>query len=379
MKKRLPRKRTATAVAAAVLLFGHAVIGVYAVSQQDAAADQPLFSTAASSNKSWWKAAISDYDASLSLVQYEEVEPTPEDLAAQQDALKVMASLQEGQLLSTSGTAAGGVLASSSVTGAAGGDTAVALGSVSAGQFAFTSYGYGHGVGLSQNGANYYATYGGWDYQSILFHYYPGTSLVQVGTGQTITADGYSGSVLDIVSMVVNGEMGDMETEALKAQAVAAYTYILHKGGNAPDVYCKPNPPQRVIDAVSSVLGQVLMYDGDYANTVFCASSGGYTASAEDIFDMSYDYLVSVPCEYDAAYDPYYGEVTYLSTEEVRNRIQGRYGVTLTGSPSSWIQLNVGAGGYVKSVTLGGQKTVNGDQFRSVLGLRSARFNYIVG
>ena len=238
MKKRLPRKRTATAVAAAVLLFGHAVIGVYAVSQQDASADQPLFSTAASSNKSWWKAAISDYDASLSLVQYEEVEPTPEDLAAQQDALKVMASLQEGQLLSTSGTAAGGVLASSSVTGAAGGDTAVALGSVSAGQFAFTSYGYGHGVGLSQNGANYYATYGGWDYQSILFHYYPGTSLVQVGTGQTITADGYSGSVLDIVSMVVNGEMGDMETEALKAQAVAAYTYILHKGGNAPDVYC---------------------------------------------------------------------------------------------------------------------------------------------
>ena len=95
MKKRLPRKRTATAVAAAVLLFGHAVIGVYAVSQQDASADQPLFSTAASSNKSWWKAAISDYDASLSLVQYEEVEPTPEDLAAQQDALKVMASLQE--------------------------------------------------------------------------------------------------------------------------------------------------------------------------------------------------------------------------------------------------------------------------------------------
>lgn len=88
MKKRLPRKRTATAVAAAVLLFGHAVIGVYAVSQQDASADHPLFSTAASSNKSWWKAAISDYDASLSLVQYEEVEPTPEDLAAQQDALK---------------------------------------------------------------------------------------------------------------------------------------------------------------------------------------------------------------------------------------------------------------------------------------------------
>ena len=56
--------------------------------------------------------------------------------------------------------------------------------SVEAGQFAFTTYGYGHCVGMSQNGANYYATYGGYDYQSILFHYFPGTTLVQEGAVQ---------------------------------------------------------------------------------------------------------------------------------------------------------------------------------------------------
>ena len=80
------------------------------------------------------------------------------------------------------------------------------------------------------------------------------------------------------------------------------------------------------VDAVS-VVGQALYYDGDYALTVYGASSGGATASAADIWGRSYDYLVSVPSEYDALYDPNYGEVTYMSTDEVRSRIQGAYGI----------------------------------------------------
>ncbi len=43
--------------------------------------------------------------------------------------------------------------------------------------FVFTVHGYGHGVGMSQYGANAMAA-GGADYRSILEHYYPGTSLV---------------------------------------------------------------------------------------------------------------------------------------------------------------------------------------------------------
>ena len=35
----------------------------------------------------------------------------------------------------------------------------------------FTAYGYGHGVGMSQNGANYMAQQGS-DYKEILLHYY---------------------------------------------------------------------------------------------------------------------------------------------------------------------------------------------------------------
>ena len=40
----------------------------------------------------------------------------------------------------------------------------------------FTTKGYGHGVGLSQYGANGYAK-NGYNYQKILLHYYPGVSL----------------------------------------------------------------------------------------------------------------------------------------------------------------------------------------------------------
>lgn len=43
--------------------------------------------------------------------------------------------------------------------------------------FTFTTYGYGHGVGMSQNGANALATYLGYDYKQILTYYYSGTEV----------------------------------------------------------------------------------------------------------------------------------------------------------------------------------------------------------
>src|SRR5699024_9055580 len=38
-------------------------------------------------------------------------------------------------------------------------------------------YGYGHGVGMSQYGANEYAKNEGMTYREILAHYYPGTEV----------------------------------------------------------------------------------------------------------------------------------------------------------------------------------------------------------
>lgn len=44
------------------------------------------------------------------------------------------------------------------------------------GNFTFTVYGYGHGVGMSQNGANYMAQQGA-DFKEILLHYYNGCKI----------------------------------------------------------------------------------------------------------------------------------------------------------------------------------------------------------
>ena len=47
---------------------------------------------------------------------------------------------------------------------------------ISGGKVIFEGYGRGHGVGMSQYGANAYAK-SGWDYEKILKHYYSGTEL----------------------------------------------------------------------------------------------------------------------------------------------------------------------------------------------------------
>ena len=44
-------------------------------------------------------------------------------------------------------------------------------------QFEFTTRGYGHGVGMSQWGANYLAEHDGYTYKEILKHYYTGITI----------------------------------------------------------------------------------------------------------------------------------------------------------------------------------------------------------
>src|SRR5438067_1311082 len=46
--------------------------------------------------------------------------------------------------------------------------------------FSIVGRGFGHGVGMSQYGAQGFALHG-WDYRRILAHYYPGTTLARAG------------------------------------------------------------------------------------------------------------------------------------------------------------------------------------------------------
>lgn len=247
------------------------------------------------------------------------------------------------------------------------------------GQFTFVTYGWGHGVGMSQNSANFYAANSGWTYQDILFHYFPGTYLMNTGLTEQeelTIAHAPAGDTLEVVSKIVFNEVGGtFSYEAIKAQAVAVYTYIKYNGDDSNDLRGKENPPQIVIDACSEVLGEALYYNGDYALTMFSASSGGCSANCRDIFYQDLPYLRSVPSAYDAAYDPHYGSVQNISEAELKRRIETRYGITLSNNPYNWIRpVYCPETGYVSEVIIDGQLTVKGYPFSVAMGLKSCKF-----
>ena len=98
--------------------------------------------------------------------------------------------------------------------------------------------------------------------------------------------------------------------EALKAQAVAARSYALANltKGRAFDLYgdtrsqvyggiAAESPAASA--AVDATKGQVVLYDGKVADTLFFSTSGGRTVSALEATGDAVPYLVSVADPYD--------------------------------------------------------------------------------
>ena len=243
---------------------------------------------------------------------------------------------------------------------------------VSDGTFVFTVYGYGHGVGMSQYGANSFAKQG-WSYDKILTYYYTGTSVVDdPNMPKTLKVNGKDVETSLAVAMAVQGEMGpSFHTEALKAQAVAVYTYAMRNGGSCSGLYTVANPSQTVINAVNAVKGKYVSYNGTYINAVFFAYSGGNTVSSSSVWGstVNYPYLVSVDSSSDLQLSNCKTQVR-VSAAEMKKRAYDSYGVVLTGDPSTWLKIqshdnSTGTGvGYVSKISMGG-KVLSGNQFRT--------------
>lgn len=317
------------------------------------------------------KADLYEYDDSLMLVRYEAVDSEPDETPTTTTATTttVMTDSEANITTATSAvTTYEEPVVTTRETIAAEPETVV-----------FYSSGYGHGVGMSQNGANFYAMYDGLTYDQILNVYYPGTMLVQTGTSEweTMTVGGKTDTVVSILSQIVNNEMGDsFSVEAIKAQAVAAYTYYLYNGYGA-GMICKANPSQKIVDAVRSVLGVVVYYENAPALTSFYASSGGTTASCKDIFYADLPYLQSVTVRHDESSDPHYNSTLVFQANVLKSKLERAYHVSLSGNPYDWIQLEYGDGGYVAYAVIGGQVRVKGNDLRSVLGLKSPKFEFV--
>src|ERR1700712_2399091 len=121
--------------------------------------------------------------------------------------------------------------------------------------------------------------------------------------------------------------------EELKAQAVASRSFALTGGveGDGYDLYSDTR--SQVYKGLESeyttsdqaeeeTTGQVLMYEGQIAETLFSACSGGKTESIQNVFGAAIPYLVGVPDPYDDLC-PLHEWTLKLSGPEISEKLSG--------------------------------------------------------
>lgn len=190
--------------------------------------------------------------------------------------------------------------------------------------------------------------------------------------------------------------------EALKAQAVAAYTYLLskrknpdealngadlsdnsatHQGyltaagrnekwGDKTEAYEK-----KLKKAVKEVSGKVIVYEGEPIIAAFHAINSGVTQSAQTVWGGEVPYLKSVNSPGDKL-SPDCVKTVAISAGEFANTAGNIDGCSLNGEAESWIgNVKTNSDGYVKTVEIGTAE-LTGLEARDALGLRSAVFTY---
>lgn len=214
--------------------------------------------------------------------------------------------------------------------------------------------------------------------------------LTETGEIKEITA-------ADYVFGVVAAEMPlSYSEEALKAQAVAAYTYALYrKAENADkpyDITDSPDTDQHYINyekakekwgeraaeyeeklkkAVGEVKGEFIAFSGEPILALYHSISGGKTENVNDVFGVEYPYLVSVDSLGDLM-DKNYESKAKFTTEEFKKLIGEN--ADLSGTLNTWVgETRHRPNGYVESVRIGG-KAISGVEIRKIFSLRSANF-----
>ena len=200
--------------------------------------------------------------------------------------------------------------------------------------------------------------------------------------GQVTEGDAYT-----ILCQIVEAETGgSFHTEALKAQAVAAHSYICYENnaGRTPSLNGR-TASQKTKDAVGAVLDELLYYNGSVAFTPYHASSAGTTNSSAETWGGSYPYLTNVTSAYDPS-SAYRNLQTPVSVSTVRIKVESYLKITLPDDPALWFaDCTVNGGGYVMQVRIpdasGKIHTVTGRQIReNILGyaIRSHAFTVTV-
>ncbi len=189
--------------------------------------------------------------------------------------------------------------------------------------------------------------------------------------------------------------------EALKAQAVAARTYAFRKilrGGCAshPGAACCTNSKccqayisdarmeerwgdaagmnyNTIAEAVMATRGQVLCYQGEIADAMFHACSGGQTENSENVYANAVPYLRGVDSPYE---EPMRTQTVAVGFSDAVEKINAQYPdahVTKDNIQTAVEIQSVYPSGRVKTVRLGDIEIV-GKKLRTVFDLQSAMY-----
>lgn len=206
-----------------------------------------------------------------------------------------------------------------------------------------------------------------------------------------------------IIGSVAAEMPANYHPEALKAQAVASYTYAKKVGEqnekykesylgeaditDSPDIHQGYIDEKRrkekwgddfdeyekkIEDAVDEVFGYFMTYNGDTALAVYHSNSAGRTQSAKTLWGTDIPYLVSVESPGDKLSPDYINEHIF-SKNEFR-KLAKNCEISLDGDAEEWVgELTEAESGYVISVRLGSTE-VSASKFREEFGLKSCCF-----
>ena len=194
----------------------------------------------------------------------------------------------------------------------------------------------------------------------------------------------------DYLKGVVYAEMpSSFDIEALKAQAVAARTYIKFKLADSNHICDNPSHCQawkendysedfkKASKAVEETRGKTVSYMGESIQAFFHSSSGGKTESSKDVWGKDIPYLVPVesPNE-DKIMSTFFSEkeVTYKELKSLVNKYIDENQVTTEKLKNKIKIISRTEGNRVNEIKID-KASLSGTAIRSILELRSTNFD----
>ncbi|MGC5324954.1 stage II sporulation protein D [Brevibacillus sp. SYSU BS000544] len=229
----------------------------------------------------------------------------------------------------------------------------------------------------------------------------PASQQVMVKVYRTATKKIESIPLETYIEGVVSAEMpAEFEMEALKAQALAARTYIvrrLREGsfGDAPkgaqvedtvkhqayldDAERKKRwgtlyewKKQRIVQAVKETSGMVLTYNGEPIDATFFSTSNGFTENAEEYWEKSIPYLKSVASPWDRE-SPRFEEQKSIQLDEFEQKLGIQLDQTVSSNGRWFTIVERTTGNRIGKIRIGA-KEFSGREIRERLGLNSTSF-----